>query len=321
MAISFGKKKQSEEQFIDSDQIEDGEVVDSSEEEQEDIDSIIEKKKKQQRMIIFISAGVGVVAMMGYWFLTNNAANHSVTARVAQQTTVSPSASPQNPQAAIIAAQQKADEEAMAALGESVGAAGATQNGTGDAGQGGRVMEPPTPPTMVSSAQGGIQGQNMGGVQGINSNVGVDSGKIGAPAVRVDQGDIVGKIDAMRQFLGESFSTLTSVINKNQTELVSKLDDISKKIGDGKKESGSKAESHSAAKNTTERVAEERSVPQVRVSSSWRLSRVEGEYAIIVSKSDEYVAVRKGDAVPGIGRVSEVSPERVVAGGVEIRKG
>ena len=43
---------------------------------------IVEKKKKQQRMVIFIAAGVGIAVMMGYWFMTNNAANHSVTARV-----------------------------------------------------------------------------------------------------------------------------------------------------------------------------------------------------------------------------------------------
>lgn len=312
MAISFGKKKQSEEQFIDSDQIEEGEVVDSSEEEQEDIDSIIEKKKKQQRMIIFISAGVGVVAMTGYWFMTNTT-NNGGQPVVQQQSMVAPSASTlnsQNPQAAIVAAQQKADEEAMAALRNQGVVSAPVQNMMGN-----------SQPMVVGQIeqvgqQGNAQEQNVGDL-----NVGGQPNRIGAPMVRVEQEDIAGKIDAMKQFFGESFSTLTSVINKNQAELVSKLDDISKKIGDAKKESGSKAESHSAARNTTERVAKERSVPQVRVSSSWRLSRVEGEYAIIVSKSDEYVAVRKGDAVPGIGRVSEVSPERVVAGGVEIRKG
>lgn len=312
MAISFGKKKQSEEQFIDSDQIEEGEVVDSSEEEQEDIDSIIEKKKKQQRMIIFISAGVGVVAMTGYWFMTNTT-NNGGQPVVQQQSMVAPSASTlnsQNPHAAIVAAQQKADEEAMAALRNQGVVPAPVQNMMGN-----------SQPMVVGQIeqvgqQGNAQGQN-----GVDLNVGGQPNRIGAPMVRVEQEDIAGKIDAMKQFFGESFSTLTSVINKNQVELVSKLDDISQKIGGGKNEGASKTGASSGAKGAAERVAEERSVPQVRVSSSWRLSRVEGEYAIIVSKSDEYVVVRKGDTVPGIGRVSEVSPERVVAGGVEIRKG
>ena len=335
MAISFRKNKRDEEhEVIDSEQVEEGEVVESSEEdEQESLQAVIEKKKKQQRMVIFIAAGVGIAVMMGYWFMTNNAANHSVTARVAQQSSATPVSSP-NSQAALVAAQQKSDEEAMNALAKqgavnseprqslqdhdvtvSHSVSPAVQQGQGDISvqgvsqQGAGVLQ-------------NVQGQNVEAKQN-NISVG-NSGMIGAPVVKVDQEDIVGKVDAMKQFIGESFSTLTSVINKNQTELVSKLDEISQKISGRKKESENRSESSlggaSGGRGVAEHVTEERRTPQVRVSSSWRLSRIEGEYAIIVSRAEEYVVVRKGDVVPGVGRVSEISPERIIAGGVEIRK-
>lgn len=314
MAISFGKKKhQYEDDVIDSENIDEHGVIeevenDDGDDEQEMMHDAIEKKKKQQKMIILGAAVIGAVAMIGYFFLMKGNAPRQVSVAPAQQGGSQPA--PQalvngqrGSQAAIIAAKERFDEEAMRAL-ESQG----VQLGENVDVQGVPANEP------LSDMGGPQEGGKQGGERTGDAR---DTLKIGAPMMKIDEADISSSIDSMKYFIGESFSTLTNVINKNQMEVINKLEEISKKIESSpsnEKRGGGGAATADGQRQISAQPA------RPRVSSAWRLSRVEGEYAIVVSSSTgEYVAVRKGDSIPGVGRVSEVSAERVIAGGVEIR--
>ena len=136
---------------------------------------------------------------------------------------------------------------------------------------------------------------------------------VGTPGVRVDTQALLERIESMNGAIGSGFNRLGEMISTGNERILGKLDEIAKAKQAAPQQQG-------PAPAVSQRVSATKSVP-LREAAGWRLVRTGEDFAVIERENGEFRLVRRGDAIPGLGRVMGISDDHIIVGNNVGRKG